>query len=322
MSKVRVGVLRGGPSSEYDVSLKTGSAVLNNLPDHYTPVDLLITQDGLWHWQGMPIAPKDITRRVDVVFNALHGEYGEDGQVQNILDSLGIPYTGSGRFSSALAINKYLTKQALAKEGIKTPAYFLIKASDNVEDSARTIFNKLSPPWIIKPADRGSSVGLFLVKHFAQLVEGLESARKHSELILVEEFIFGQEATCGVIDNFRGTGLYSLPVIEIRTPANKTIFDYEAKYSGLTEEICPACFTSGIKKEIESLAQQVHKILGLRHYSRSDFMISKRGQVYFLEANTLPGLTEESLLPKSLAAVGSNHSQFIDHILGLALAGK
>ena len=322
MPKVRVGVLRGGPSSEYDVSLKTGSAVLSNLSDHYIPVDILITQDGLWHWQGVPIVPKDILHRVDVIFNALHGEYGEDGQVQNILDSLGIPYTGSGRFASAVAINKYLTKQALVKEGIKTPAYFLLQATDDLEDAAKSVFNKLSPPWIIKPADRGSSVGLFLAKHFAELVDILKLARQSSDLILIEEFIFGREATCGVVEDFRGFNPYALPVIEIRTPKEKTFFDYEAKYSGITEEICPGCFNESTKKEIEFLSQKIHKTLGLKHYSRSDFIISKQGRVYFLEVNTLPGLTEESLLPKSLAAIGANHSQFIDHVLGLALVKK
>src|SRR5690606_5390760 len=136
--------------------------------------------------------------------------------------------------------------------------------------------------------------------------------------ILIEEYIRGKEATCGVVENLRGKKLYALPPIEIRKPATKDLFDYEAKYSGITEEVCPGCFLDSEKRELEKASCDIHEALVLSDYSRSDFIISPRG-IYFLETNSLPGLTEESLLPKSLKAVGINNTQFIDHILNQAL---
>lgn len=321
MPRVRVGVLRGGPSSEYEVSLKTGSSVLKNLSDKYEPIDVLIDRSGTWHKGGLPTSPDRLKRGVDVVFNALHGEYGEDGQVQKILDNLHIPYTGSGHYPSVMAINKHLAKEYLKKQGIKTPWHLVIKSEEDPEIVANSIFNKISPPWIVKPASRGSSVGLVLAKHFSELVEAIRLNQTLSDLVLVEEYILGKEATCGVVDNFRNHQVYALPPIEIRPPKDRKLFDYEAKYSGITEEVCPGCFSEEVKREIEDTARIIHQALGLRHYSRSDFIISNRG-IYFLEANSLPGLTTESLLPKALQAVGTSYGQFLDHVLNLALSGK
>ena len=320
MLKVRVGVTRGGPSSEYDVSLKTGAAVLENLPDRYEPVDVLITKDGLWHMGGVPVSPTQVRRNVDVVFNALHGEYGEDGQIQKIFDSLNLPYTGSGQLASNLAMNKPTAKDLARRYAIQIPLHFLVKKEEGLDLDlvAREIFTKISPPWVIKPAARGSSIGLFLAPTFNQLATLIYHALQISEVVIVEEYILGKEATCGVIERFRGQSTYALPPIEIRTPKEKKLFDFEAKYSGQSEEICPGCFAFDEKKELEQLAVQIHQLLGLRHYSRSDFIVSKRG-VYFLEVNTLPGLTEESLMPKAIKAVGSNYSQFLDHVIQLAL---
>jgi len=319
MAKIRVGVIRGGPSSEYGVSLKTGSEVLKYLStDKYLPIDILIDRQGKWHWWGLPTTPDKIASRVDLVFNALHGEYGEDGEVQSILDDLGIPYSGSGRLASALGMNKAMAKNIFNREGIKTPRDVLLEANTDPVQAADFVFRQLPPPWIIKPVDRGSSVGVFLAQTFPDLIQALKQAILFSPRILVEEYIRGREATCGVVDKFRGHDIYSLPPIEIRRPIGKALFDYEAKYNGQTEEICPGYFNQEEKEEIERLASLSHKLLGLRHYSRSDFIISPRG-VYLLEVNTLPGLTTNSLLPKSLSAIGCEYGQFLDHLISLSL---
>ncbi len=319
MSGIKVGVVRGGPSSEYEVSLKTGGAVLAHLPEHYHGHDILITRDGTWHWQGLPSTPERVARQVDVVFNAMHGEYGEDGKVQSLLEHLGVPYTGSSTFASAVGMNKVMAKRVFKDAGLKVAAGVMIRRGEQ-SDPARFIFSKLAPPWVVKPADRGSSVGLFLVKTFAKLTESLAKAFGVSESVLVEEYIHGREATCGVVNHFRGQETYALPPIEIRRPTG-TVWGYDDKYNGQVEEVCPGAFTGDEKQALEALARRAHDALGLRHYSRSDFILSPRG-IYILETNTLPGMTPTSLLPKALDAVGCKYPEFLDHVLTLALDRK
>lgn len=319
MPKIRVGVLRGGPSSEYEVSLKSGETVINHLPEHYVPVDILITKDGLWHDRGLTFSPDSLPRKVDVVFNALHGEYGEDGGVQRLLDSLKVKYTGSGHFSSALAMNKHLAKMVASRLGIKTPKFVLREENESLENLSNRVIRSFSPPWVIKPISKGSSVGVVVASHFPELFNILSDLETADYKFIIEEYIAGKEATCGVVENFRGQKIYALPSVEIRKPQGKTLFDYEAKYSGTTEEVCPGCFQEGEKKELESLSATIHEALGLADYSRSDFIVNRNG-IYYLETNSLPGLTPNSLLPKSLAAVGVKSPHFIDHILKQALS--
>jgi len=317
----RVGVLRGGPGSEYEVSLKTGAQVLKNLSaDKYQPADLLLTRDGTWHYNGLPTSLSQIADKVDVIFNALHGEYGEDGQVQQLLDSYQLPYTGSGAVASALGMDKQRAKDIFKKAGLKTPAGLSLqfKNADETEDMAYDVFRQMAPPWIVKPAASGSSVGLSLVRTYPDLVQAIVDCFRQSPTIMVEEYIRGREATAGVVDGLRNQNFYPLLPVEIVLPQHKKLFDYEAKYSGTTQEICPGRFTKKEKEELEEAAVLIHRLLGLRHYSRSDFIISPRG-IYILEVNTLPGLTEESLVPKSLKAAGISYGEFLDHLINLTL---
>src|SRR3989344_5663131 len=323
MVRTQVGVLRGGTSHEYEVSLATGGSVLKHLPAIYRGHDILIDRVGVWHWNGLPTAPEQIARQMDVFFNALHGEYGEDGKVQGVLEQLAVPYTGSEVVPSALGMNKVLAKEIFRRTGLRVPTEVIFRVAGDlsslVEVAGSPVFNKISPPWIVKPADRGSSVGLVLAKTFSQLVVALNTVKKFSRLILVEAYLRGREATCGVVDNFRGHDTYALPPIEIRPPAKRPVWNYEDKYSGATQEICPATFSEAEKHEIEKLAVAAHRALGLRHYSRSDFILTSHG-IYLLETNSLPGLTSESLLPKALAAVGCPYPHFLDHVITLAVS--
>jgi len=317
--------LRGGPSNEYEVSLNSGAGVLRalreNYADRYIPLDVIIDRDGLWHCEGVPTSAVHIIPRLDVAMNALHGAYGEDGTVQAVFETHGLPFTGSGSLASAVGMNKALTKKILRDHGLKTP-YSVVISSVAIETDARAVarnlFHTFVLPAVVKPTSSGSSVGVSIVTHYDHLPAALKEAAKHSDSVLVEEFIKGIESTCAVVEVFRGNELYALPPIEIR-PLTK-FFDYEAKYHGLSEEIVPATFGQKLKTEIEELSRKVHSLLGLRHYSRTDFIIHPRRGIYVLEVNTLPGLTEESLLPKALRAVGSDTHEFIDHIIGLALA--
>lgn len=322
MDKIRVGILRGGPSLEHEVSLKTGESVLNSLPKKYSAKDIFISKKGEWHFNGKPYHYDQIFKNIDVVFNALHGEYGEDGKVQQLLESYGVPYTGSGVLASAIGMNKVLAKMVFKSVGLKIPIGFEIVLDNNAEGTAKNIFNKMSPPWVVKYPFGGSSVGVSIARSFAELVLALkknQSPSFTSSKILIEEYIGGREATCGVIDEFRGQKNYALPIVEIIPSAKNSFFDYDAKYGSETKELCPSNFDTRTKKEIEKMAISAHNAIGGRHYSRSDFIVSKKG-IYILEINTLPGLTPQSLLPKALTAVGSSQKELIEHLINLAIA--
>lgn len=319
-----IGVLRGGPSSEYEVSLKSGASVLEALDrEKYEPRDLFIDRSGVWHLHGAPVSPERALGGVDVAINVIHGQYGEDGQVQRILDMHSVPYTGSDALSSAVMFNKHKTKEIASKLGIKVPLSVLVDQGSDVEKVALQLFRSFPHPAIVKPVIGGSSVGVTKVEHFHALQSALEHAFRVSPTALVEEFIQGKEATVGVIDNFRGAKSYALMPIEIVPPAAHSFFSYDAKYGGETIERVPGNFSEQEKKTLERMATMAHEGLGASHYSRSDFIVSKRG-IYFLEINSAAavGMTGESLFPKALHAIGSKLSDFIDHIIGLARSAK
>lgn len=324
---LRIGVLRGGPSSEYDVSLASGSAVLAALRERlahlYKARDILIDKKGVWHLDGVAFPASEISRKIDVAFNALHGSFGEDGKVQSFLETHGMPFTGSDSLASAVGMNKILSKKAFAAHGIKSP-YWTEVSSEKVRNDpsavTKQIFTTFVFPAVVKPASGGSSVGVSIARTSGELQEALELAAEHGETIVIEEFIPGIEATCGVIEGFRGHDIYALPPVEIRPHLG--FFDYKAKYQGGSDEIVPATFSEPIKRDLERLAAQIHHALGLRHYSRSDFIIHPRRGIYVLEVNTLPGLTNESLVPKALRAVGSDIHELVEHLIGLAIKRK
>lgn len=318
-----VGVLRGGPSSEYEVSLKSGASVLEALPkDKYDARDIFIDRTGTWHNRGIAADPVKALAGVDVAFTTIHGEYGEDGQLHEILDPLGIPYTGADKLSSVLSFNKARTKEAAAKLGVKVAHGVVIEPNGEYEAVAHDLFRSFPHPAIVKPVIGGSLVGTSIVRTYHDLAPALARAAVVSPKVLVEEFIAGREATVGVVDHFRGERAYALMPVEIVPPTGK-FFDFENKYNGQTLERVPGNFTDQEKYELERLAKLVHENLGMTHYSRSDFIVSKRG-IYFLEVNSAAavGLTNQSLLPKALAAVGSSLSHFVEHVVELARRRK
>lgn len=320
-----VGVLRGGPSREHDVSLASGHAIIANLPkEHFTVRDIYIDKKGTWHERGRPISADRALHSVDVVIIGLHGEYGEDGEVQKLLERYGVPYTGSDSFSSFVAMHKVLSKEKAKQAGLLTPEYRFIEESTNsrdVEQMLREVVRTFPQPVVVKPTRWGSSVGVTLTTGYAPLhtaVTGLLAEGAGG--VLVEEYVKGTEATAGVVEGLRGEALYALPPIEI-IPPEADFFSYGAKYSGATKEIVPGRFTKQVSDELERQARLMHAALELRHYSRSDFIVTPKG-IYYLETNSLPGLTSESLLPKSLAAVGVSFGEFLSHLVGLARAGR
>jgi D-alanine-D-alanine ligase len=325
MHKIRVGVIRGGPSNEYEVSLRTGANVIDHLSkelgDKYMLRDILIDKSGKWFVHGIHTAPHTALSHLDVAFNALHGKYGEDGKIQHIFESHGIPFTGSGSFPSALGMNKVLAKEIYKKEKIKCPQSRLLDSLSDISKEAHKVFNAFPLPVVVKPASSGSSLGVTLVKDFSSFDKAVRDAYEHSGSVFVEEFINGKEASCGVIEGYRDQEHYSLPPVEIR-PHNKKFYDFEAKFEDKSDEIVPGNFTDDEKKQIEAISIQAHKALGLRHYSRSDFIIHPKRGIFILETNSQPELSQDSLINKSLRAIGAPLYHFLDHIIQLAISQK
>ncbi len=325
---IKVGVLRGGPSAEHTVSLKTGESVLSSLSEKYEGHDIFLSPQGNWFLDGKTSYPEQAFRSVDVVFNALHGQFGEDGKVQQILETFGIPYTGSGILASAIGMNKMLARETFSSVGLRIPRAVAVNEDEDIEEAALRIFRKMGPSLVVKPLSSGSSMGVSVVHDYSNLIKSIERAflgetgvpLSESRKIIVEEYIKGKEATCGVIENFKNEKYYALPIVEIVPPDESDFFDYGAKYGGTANEICPANFSKSEKVEMENIAREAHKAVGCRHYSQSDFIISPRG-IYILEINTLPGLTKESLLPRSVEVAGVSYSDFLTHLIEKAVGG-
>lgn len=337
--KIRVGVLRGGPSGEYNVSLRTGKNIINALRDgkNYAVQDIFIDRDGVWHIDGVARAVERIFPHVDVVVNALHGAYGEDGRVQRLLESHHIPFTGSGSLGSALGMNKHLAKRRFKMRGLLTPEHFAIEKTDYSQEIVKKIIADYPHLKLVKPASSGSSLGVSIINDCNELEKAIVSAFEHSDTALVEEYIKGREATCGVIESGRASEVYALQPIEIRHLSDQNsqnardnssgggasgVWTYASKYNdALHELICPAGFAPAEITLIQRTAVEAHKALGLRHYSRSDFIVNRFG-VYILETNTLPGLTPTSLFPKALSVAGLSLADFLDHIIAIAMGGR
>jgi len=316
--KTRVGVLRGGPSPEYEVSLKTGSTILANLPEEYEPLDIFVSKDGIWHSSGLEKDPYTILKTVDVVVNAMHGFYGEDGTVQKFLENFGIPYTGSDSISSALGMNKVMSKNIFNHAGLKTPHHIMVDTSSR--DAVSQINESLPFPIVIKPINSGSSLGVSFADNAGQIKNALKKSFEHSPKLMVEEFIDGTEVTCGVIESFRGQNFYTLLPVQIKQNKKEIFYDYDSKYNNLESKYkIPGNFNENEKTQIQEAASAIHKILGLRHYSRSDFILHPKRGLFVLEVNSLPELTHRSSFIKSLEATGSNIKEFLSNLLSKTL---
>ena len=316
-----VGVLRGGPSHEYDTSLVTGNVLLSHLlPERYTPRDIFIDKTGAWHVAGKAMSPTCILEIVDVVLVGLHGEYGEDGEVQKILERHGVPYSGSNSFASFLAMHKVFAKKYAGENNIHTPRYVLIESPDDISDSVVTAVRSFIPPIVVKPVRWGSSVGVSLSTGYPHVCEAVTALfDEGAQNVLLEEYVRGREIAVGVIENFRGKELYALPVAEITATHGEEFLSSDVKKNDEGIKIsCPASFSKSQKEELLQSAMAMHRSLGLRHYSRSDFIVTPH-HVYYIETNSLPGLTEKSIFPAMLEAVGESQSNFTEHLINLAL---
>lgn len=319
--RLKIGVVMGGPSSEHDISLLTGRKVLQGLvAAGHDAHPVYIAQNGNWFLgvkRGAAFDPVDVCLRFDVMFNATHGEYGEDGRLQQVFENCRAPFTGSGVAASALAMNKIISREIFMRAGLRVPQAIPIRSDEfDPKKHISQIHWMSAAPWVIKPASRGSSVGVSIVQTFPQLEEAIQRAFSYDKNILVEEYIQGREVTCGVLEDFGGERYFTLHPIEIIPPEGK-FFDNQVKYDGSAKEI-PAPFFGEMLRQIHKTAVKAHTALGCRHYSRTD-MIIKGTKIYILETNTLPGLTDESLFPKAASWAKIEYPQLCDHLVRLAL---
>ena len=320
---IKVAVIMGGPSSEHGVSLGTGKNVMENLDSaKYKPVVVKISKTGKWFLNGKPSTQSDALKGHDIVFNALHGTFGEDGKIQGILEHAGIKYTGSGVAGSALAMDKFHSREIFKLAGLNTPRTMKLKRGENYTAHLGFFINKIVKlPVVVKPCSNGSSVGVQIVEDMTKLEKAVADAFKTDRYVLVEEFIKGRELTCGVLENFNNQSVSALPVTEIIPVKNHKFFNYDAKYkTGHSNEITPAPLDDALTKKAQDIAVRAHQILGCKGYSRTDMILKQgNGTIYVLETNTLPGLTNNSLLPKAAQAAGLTFTQLLDRIITSSL---
>ncbi|MEO5718796.1 MAG: D-alanine--D-alanine ligase [Chthoniobacterales bacterium] len=298
----KIAVLKGGPGSERKVSLATGAGVAGALRSLGAEVTEIDVENAAF------ILPND----TELAFVALHGTFGEDGQVQQILEERGVPYTGEGREESRLAFDKIPSKQKFTQRGVATPPWEIIHTGEQPS---------LPLPYVIKAPRQGSTVGVYIVKEEAAVAAALSDAAKYDNELLIEQFIPGRELTIGVL------GDLALPVLEIIPKSG--FYDFNDKYpflnpqgGGGAQHVCPAQIPGELTSRIQDLALLATQSLGLKVYSRVDIMLSEQNEPFVLEINTIPGMTETSLLPDAAAVAGISYPQLCLHIIELSLAAR
>ena len=312
MPKFKIALLAGGISGEREVSLKTGKQIYNALDKQKYKIFKYDPKIDLKRFFN-----DAIDKKFDLVFPALHGPFGEDGKLQGMLDMIGIPYVFSNCLASALAMDKYKTKIIAKSIGLTIVQDVILNKTDN-DYSLDEIIKRLSFPIVVKPVELGSSVGASIAKTRQELEKGVKEAFRCDNRIMLEQFISGRELSVAIIGS--GQKIKALPVIEIIPKISKW-FDYKAKYeSGGSMEICPAEIPNSIKNKIQKFSVEIFKAIGCKDLARIDFIWSKKdNKIYFLEINTIPGMTQTSLAPQEAKAVGIEFSEFLNQLIKNAL---
>src|SRR5216110_538488 len=294
----KIAVLMGGPGSERDVSLATGRGVSKALRSLGADIIDVDVRDENF------LLPED----VDLAFNTIHGTFGEDGQLQKVLEHRGIAYTGDGVNASEIAFDKIRTKQKFQEHGITTPPWEIIQPGQRPT---------IPLPIVVKAPRQGSTVGVIIVKNESELESAISEAAKYGRELLIEKFVSGQELTIGIL------GDQALPILEIIPKGG--FYDFNNKYpflnpqaGGGAEHVCPANIDAGKTREIQELALRAFRSAGLQVYARVDAILSDNGQPYILEINTIPGMTEASLLPEAAAAAGIDYADLCARIIALS----
>ncbi|MEA3186628.1 MAG: D-alanine-D-alanine ligase [Chthoniobacter sp.] len=293
----KIAVLKGGPGSEREVSLASGAGVAKALRE-----------------RGAEVSEVDVTGRefklpqgTEIVFNIIHGTFGEDGDLQTLLDAQGVVYTGEGEAGSRLAFDKIATKMRFVERGVSTAEFEVIKAGQRPQ---------MDVPFVVKAPRQGSSVGVSIVKQTENIEAALREVAQYDETLLIEKFVAGKELTVGIVGNL------ALPIIEILPQQN--FYDFKNKYpflggGGGAKHLCPAPLDDATTARVQELALAAHRALDLEVYSRVDFVLREDGAAFVLEINTIPGMTEASLLPEAAGVAGISYGELCERIIGLSL---
>lgn len=301
LKELKIGVLGGGTSTEREISLISSGQVYKALSDEGLNVDFV----DIFTKKKKRIKELILSAKINLAFIALHGEFGEDGQIQKILQELDLDYTGSGPKASALAMNKLASKNLFKVKGVSTPAFSILSKEENIPSN-------LQYPLVVKPYSSGSSIGISIVESENTLKSALELAFCHSDGAILEDYIEGRELTVGILED------KPLAIVEI--VPKKGYFDFEAKYSnGASEFITPAQVNNQIEREVKAIALSAHNVLGCQHFSRVDIRLNKEGFPFVLEVNSIPGLTSHSLFPLSAKTAGIEFNQLIIKMVELTL---
>jgi D-alanine-D-alanine ligase len=312
---MKVAVLKGGPSLERQVSLRSGARVedaLERLGHDVVAIDV-----------GSDLIERIEQARPEVAFLALHGRGGEDGTVQELLDIMGVPYTGSGVLASMRAIDKVLTKHLLIDAGLPTPEFFAFSETAFRElgaaDALPAIEERLEFPIVVKPAAQGSALGVKFARSAADVPAALVAAFSYDSRVLLERYVRGRDLAVSVVEG--ADGPEALPIVEA-VPREEDFYDFEARYEiGRTEFVCPADVSDELGARIQEIALATYRLLGCRGFARVDLMVDASDEPLVLEANVIPGLTETSLLPMAAEAAGIGFDDLIARMVDLALAG-
>lgn len=309
MSNGKIIVVMGGTSTEAEISRQTGTAILKAL------------QSKGYNAEGMELHPQTFASEIAavhpaIVFNALHGKFGEDGLIQGTLDMLGIPYTGSGVLAAAITMDKAASKRVFIAEGISTPkAHSYYRFENEQRDLAAEIEQEFGLPVVVKASSQGSSIGVYIVEQPADLASALDEAFKYDNEIIVEQFIRGKELTVAVWGDEKQQEAF--PIIEITTTSGR--YDYESKYTkGASTHIIPARVSEAKTKEIQELAVKTFRACGCRGVARVDMMLAEDGTPYVIEVNSVPGMTELSLVPDAGRAMGVEFPDLCARLLEMA----
>ncbi len=335
MSLTNVAVLRGGDARTHAMSLISGQSVIDalELHDKYNPIDIFVDKNFVWHNKGLPIKPFDILDKVDLVFNTLYGEYGASGKLQNLLEQSNVPFTGPKSFTAGITYNRSLSLLELKKNKDLLPKLqfqeqYFINIFDLLDkdllDIVNEIFQKMSPPYVLKPIKSDNSFGVAYAETQDDLINLISKMLPEFEELVVEEYIEGQKISVSLLENFRGKDVYSTPTLEIKDEL-KSIKLYENAFIEAEESKVrfPANIKDALKEDIEELAVEIFKILNLRHYARIDFAVNKfTNKIYFLKAHALPDIGPNSLFTNSFKLVGLPFDEFVYHVAGLAINEK
>jgi D-alanine-D-alanine ligase len=317
MRRLKIAVLRGGPSVESKLSVSSGKNIIDILDLEHDVTDIVVDKELNWYSKGLQFNPKDLASKFDLVVNTIKGAYGEDGRLSSILNQHGVKYTGPKVFSAMFSYDKAKTKSVLNNHKIKTPLHKVIYGKENLDSSSREIFESMLFPLVVKPLKGGSSMGVFVVKDYNELKNAMYSILAIDDAVIVEEYIKGKDASVFVTENFRNQKRYSfLPVTYDNEDDDLVDFDKKInqQYSFNDKLLSPY-----EKDLLSNYAKQTFDALNLRHHAIVDFRVHPKRGVYVLEANSVPIFGENTIVNESLKSVGATEKELLEHLIELVL---